>query len=46
MWEESDRVSVAYLAMSEIAARYGVAGIDERIAARDRAIDTLTNMVA
>jgi uncharacterized protein (DUF302 family) len=45
VWEESDRVSVAYVAMSEIAARYGVAGMDERIAALDRAIDTLTNMV-
>jgi uncharacterized protein (DUF302 family) len=46
VWEESDRVNVAYVAMSEIAARYGVAGMDERIAALDRAIDTLTNIVA
>jgi uncharacterized protein (DUF302 family) len=45
VWEESDRVRVAYVAMSEIAARYGVAGMDERIAAMDRALDMLTNMV-
>jgi uncharacterized protein (DUF302 family) len=45
VWEEGDGVSVAYVAMSEIAARYGVAGMDERIAAMDRALDTLTNMV-
>jgi len=31
--------------MSEIAARYGVAGMDERIAAMDRAVDALINMV-
>jgi uncharacterized protein (DUF302 family) len=45
VWEESDRVRVAYMAMSEIAARYGVAGMDERIAALDRALDTLTNVI-
>ncbi|HLY01514.1 MAG TPA: DUF302 domain-containing protein [Candidatus Cybelea sp.] len=46
VWDEGGNVSVSYVAMSEIAARYGVAGMDERIAAMDRGIDTLTNMVA
>ncbi len=46
VWEEGDGVKVAYPTMSEIAARYGVTGMDERIAAMDRAIDTLTNIVA
>jgi uncharacterized protein (DUF302 family) len=46
VWEEGDNVSVGYVMMSEIAARYGVAGMDERIAAMDRAVDTLINMVA
>jgi uncharacterized protein (DUF302 family) len=45
VFEESDNVSVAYVTMSEIAARYGVAGMDERIAAMDRAVDALINMV-
>jgi uncharacterized protein (DUF302 family) len=46
VWEEDDSVKVAYVPMSEIAARYGTIGMDERIAAMDRAIDTLTNVVA
>jgi uncharacterized protein (DUF302 family) len=46
VWEEDDGVKVAYVPMSEIAARYGTIGMDERIAAMDRAIDTLTNVVA
>jgi len=45
VWEQGDNVSVAYVTMSEIAARYGVAGMDERIAAMDRALDALINMV-
>jgi uncharacterized protein (DUF302 family) len=45
VWEEDGNVSVAYVTMSEIAARYGVAGMDERIAAMDRAVDALINMV-
>jgi uncharacterized protein (DUF302 family) len=45
VWEEGGNVSVAYVAMSEIAARYGVAGMDERIAAMDRAVDALVNIV-
>jgi hypothetical protein len=31
--------------MSEIAKRYGVTGMDERIDAMDHALDTLTNLV-
>jgi uncharacterized protein (DUF302 family) len=46
VWEEGDNVYVAYVTMSEIAARYGVAGMDERIAAADRAVDALINTVA
>jgi uncharacterized protein (DUF302 family) len=45
VWEERDGVKVAYVTMSEIAMRYGVTGMDERIAAMDRAVDTLTNIV-
>ncbi|MGA7202441.1 MAG: DUF302 domain-containing protein [Candidatus Cybelea sp.] len=45
VWEEGDNVYVAHVTMSEIAARYGVAGMDERIAAMDRAVDALINTV-
>ena len=46
VWEVGDNVYVAYVTMSEIAARYGVAGMVERIAAMDRAVDALVNTVA
>jgi uncharacterized protein (DUF302 family) len=46
VWEEGDGVKVAYITMSDIATRYGATGMDERIAAMDRAIDALTNTVA
>ncbi|MGP8101843.1 MAG: DUF302 domain-containing protein [Candidatus Cybelea sp.] len=46
VWEDGDGAKVAYATMSEIAARYDVTGMDERIAAMDRAIDMLTNAVA
>jgi uncharacterized protein (DUF302 family) len=45
VWDEDGNVSVAYVPMSEIAPRYGVAGMDARIAAMDRAVDALVNMV-
>jgi uncharacterized protein (DUF302 family) len=45
VWEEIGTVSVAYEPMSQIAARYGVTGMDARIAAIDHAVDTLTNTV-
>ncbi len=46
VWQDDDGVKIAYVTMSEIAARYGATGMDERIAAMDRAIDALTNTVA
>ncbi|MGC9991284.1 MAG: DUF302 domain-containing protein [Candidatus Cybelea sp.] len=46
VWEDGDGAKVAYTTMSEIAARYDVTGMDERVAAMDRAIDMLTNAVA
>jgi uncharacterized protein (DUF302 family) len=45
VWEEQDGVNVAFVPMSEIAARYGVTGMDVQVAAMDRALDTLTNLV-
>ena len=42
IWEGREAVSVAYLRMSEIAERYGVKGMDERIAAMDGALEKLT----
>jgi uncharacterized protein (DUF302 family) len=45
VWDEAGEVSVAYVPMSEIAQRYGVTGMDERIAAMDQALDMLTNAV-
>ena len=46
VWEESDGVRVAYVPMSEIAARYEITGMDARIAAMDRALDALGDLVA
>jgi len=46
VWEEGGNVLVAHVTMSEIAARYGVARMDERIAAMDRSVDALVNTVA
>lgn len=45
VWEENGSVNVAYEPMSEIAARYGVTGMDARIAAMDLALDGVTNAV-
>jgi uncharacterized protein (DUF302 family) len=45
VWEENDSVNVAYVPLSEIAARYNVTGMDARIEAMDRALDTLTGGV-
>jgi len=45
VWEENGDVSVAYEPMSAIAARYGVTGMDARIAAMDHALDGVTNAV-
>jgi uncharacterized protein (DUF302 family) len=45
VWEGSDGVEIAYVPMSEIAARYGVTGMEERIAAMDAALERLTGSV-
>jgi uncharacterized protein (DUF302 family) len=45
VWEENDSVNVAYVPLSEIAARYNVTGTDARIEAMDRALYTLTSGV-
>jgi uncharacterized protein (DUF302 family) len=45
VWEEDGTVSVAYLPMTEIANRYGVTGMNERIDAIDHGLDTLTNLI-
>lgn len=45
VWEGSNGVEIAYVPMSEIAARYGVKGMEERIAAMDAALDRLTGSV-
>jgi uncharacterized protein (DUF302 family) len=45
VWEENGTVNVAYVPMSQVAARYGVTGMDARIEAMDHALDALTNAV-
>jgi uncharacterized protein (DUF302 family) len=45
VWEDADGVSVAYEPMSEIAARYGVTGMDARVDGMDNALKALTNAV-
>jgi uncharacterized protein (DUF302 family) len=45
VWEQNGEVTVAYIPMSEIAAKYGVTGMDARIEAIDHALDALTNAV-
>lgn len=45
VWEENGAVNLAYVPMSEIAARYGVTGMDARIHAMDQALNTLTDSV-
>lgn len=45
VWEADGVVSVAYVPMSEIAARHQVSGMEPRIEAIDRGLDTLTNGV-
>lgn len=46
VWEQHGTVSVAFVPMSETAARYGVTGMEERVAAMDRALHGLANAVA
>ena len=45
VWEENGTVSVAYETMSEIAKRYGVTGLDERIATIDAALEKLSGSI-
>lgn len=45
VWEGSDGVEIAYVPMSEIAARYCVKGMEDRVAAMDAALDRLTGSV-
>lgn len=45
VWEDSDAVNVAYALVSEIAARYQVTGMEERIRALDNGLETLTDAV-
>ncbi len=45
VWEADGRVSVAFVPMADVATRYGVTGMGARIAAMDRALETLTEMV-
>jgi uncharacterized protein (DUF302 family) len=45
VWEQDGGVNVAFVPMSEIAARYHVAGMDARIAAMDRALNALSDAV-
>ena len=46
VWEDTLGVNMAYVPMSDIAARYGVTGMDARIDAIDRAVDSLISSVA
>ena len=45
VWEENGKIKVAFVSMSEIAARYGVTGMDTQVAAMDRALNALTDLV-
>lgn len=46
VWEEESGVSVAYVPMSDIAARNGVVGMGDRIESIDRAVDAMVRSVA
>ncbi len=45
VWEDGGGVEIAYVPISEIAARYGVTAMEERIAAMDAALEHLTDSV-
>lgn len=40
-----EQVKVAFVPMREIAARYGIAGMDTQIAGMDRGLDNLANLI-
>jgi uncharacterized protein (DUF302 family) len=46
VWEDADGVAVAYVTMSDIAARFGVTGMNALVAAIDAALEGLTGIVA
>lgn len=46
VWEQDGAVSVAYVPMSQIAARYGLTGKDAQVAAMDAALAKLTDSVS
>lgn len=46
VWEEDGRVFAAYETMSEIATRYGVTGLDDRVAMIDAGLDKLSDSVS
>jgi uncharacterized protein (DUF302 family) len=46
VWQDGDAVNVAYAPMSEVAARYGIAGMDPVLRAIDANLTTLTDSVA
>ncbi len=45
IWEEAAGAKIAYVPMADIAARYGVTGMDARVAAIDGALDSLVHLV-
>jgi uncharacterized protein (DUF302 family) len=46
VWEEPEGVKIAYVPMSAIAARYGIEGMEARIAAMDAALTAVTESAA
>ena len=46
MWQDGDAVNVAYAPMSEIAARYGIGGLEPVVHAIDANLAALTDVVA
>lgn len=46
IWDEGGRVRVAFTPMTEIAARYGLTGMDAQIAAMDKMLNAIAGAVA
>ena len=46
VWQDGATVQLAYVPMREIAQRYGITGMDERVAAIDHALSALADHVA
>jgi uncharacterized protein (DUF302 family) len=45
VWDDNGTVSVGFARMSDAAKRYGVTGMDDRVAALDATLDKLTSLV-